>query len=49
MILSIFIEFSIEIVAGDFPLLVGLEVMRNHQLIINYGKTYYVIQLRHGH
>lgn len=32
-----FIEFSKEIVVGDFPLLVGLEAMRTHKLILNYG------------
>lgn len=34
-----YLEFGIEIVAGDFPLLVGLEVMRNHRIILNYGRN----------
>lgn len=32
-----YIEFCVEVVNGDFPLFVGLEVMRHNELILNYG------------
>lgn len=31
-----FIERNVEIVVGDFPLLVGLDVLHKHGLIINF-------------
>lgn len=32
-----FLEMTIEAVEGDFPLLIGLEIMKKHRLILKYG------------
>lgn len=33
-----YLEITIEAVKGDFPLLIGLEIMRQHALVMDYGR-----------